>query len=417
MVINRDLYLNRLIERKKNGAIKVITGLRRSGKSFLLFNLYYQHLLSVGVPEDRIIRIALDDEVNEHLRDRQELGSYVRQHITDEGDWYVFLDEVQLVAQFEKVLNGLNRMPNLDIYVTGSNSKFLSTDILTEFRGRGDEIRVFPLSFSEYRSAFPGSVQEAWKEYFTYGGLPQILTRKSDESKSQYLKTLLSTTYLVDVIERNNVENEAAMEDVLDVLASSIGSLTNPNKIANTFKSKGNNTASDKTVRSYIEHLMDAFIIDRATRYNVKGRKYIGSPYKYYFTDVGLRNARLNFRQQEENHIMENILYNELLIRGYNVDVGVVEVVGKDEGGKSVRKQHEIDFICNKASQRVYIQSAFSMHSEEKRMQEEASLRRIDDSFTKMIVVKDDIKPWHNEAGILMVGLMDFLLHPESVSF
>lgn len=417
MVINRDLYLNRLIERKKNGAIKVITGLRRSGKSFLLFNLYYQHLLSVGVPEDRIIRIALDDEVNEHLRDRQELGSYVRQHITDEGDWYVFLDEVQLVAQFEKVLNGLNRMPNLDIYVTGSNSKFLSTDILTEFRGRGDEIRVFPLSFSEYRSAFPGSVQEAWKEYFTYGGLPQILTRKSDESKSQYLKTLLSTTYLVDVIERNNVENEAAMEDVLDVLASSIGSLTNPNKIANTFKSKGNNTASDKTVRSYIEHLMDAFIIDRATRYNVKGRKYIGSPYKYYFTDVGLRNARLNFRQQEENHIMENILYNELLIRGYNVDVGVVEVVGKDEGGKSVRKQHEIDFICNKASQRFYIQSAFSMHSEEKRMQEEASLRRIDDSFTKMIVVKDDIKPWHNEAGILMVGLMDFLLHPESVSF
>lgn len=395
----------------------MITGLRRSGKSFLLFNLYYQHLLSVGVPEDRIIRIALDDEVNEHLRDRQELGSYVRQHITDEGDWYVFLDEVQLVAQFEKVLNGLNRMPNLDIYVTGSNSKFLSTDILTEFRGRGDEIRVFPLSFSEYRSAFPGSVQEAWKEYFTYGGLPQILTRKSDESKSQYLKTLLSTTYLVDVIERNNVENEAAMEDVLDVLASSIGSLTNPNKIANTFKSKGNNTASDKTVRSYIEHLMDAFIIDRATRYNVKGRKYIGSPYKYYFTDVGLRNARLNFRQQEENHIMENILYNELLIRGYNVDVGVVEVVGKDEGGKSVRKQHEIDFICNKASQRVYIQSAFSMHSEEKRMQEEASLRRIDDSFTKMIVVKDDIKPWHNEAGILMVGLMDFLLHPESVSF
>ncbi len=395
----------------------MITGLRRSGKSFLLFNLYYQHLLSVGVPEDRIIRIALDDEVNEHLRDRQELGSYVRQHITDEGDWYVFLDEVQLVAQFEKVLNGLNRMPNLDIYVTGSNSKFLSTDILTEFRGRGDEIRVFPLSFSEYRSAFPGSVQEAWKEYFTYGGLPQILTRKSDESKSQYLKTLLSTTYLVDVIERNNVENEAAMEDVLDVLASSIGSLTNPNKIANTFKSKGNNTASDKTVRSYIEHLMDAFIIDRATRYNVKGRKYIGSPYKYYFTDVGLRNARLNFRQQEENHIMENILYNELLIRGYNVDVGVVEVVGKDEGGKSVRKQHEIDFICNKASQRFYIQSAFSMHSEEKRMQEEASLRRIDDSFTKMIVVKDDIKPWHNEAGILMVGLMDFLLHPESVSF
>lgn len=417
MIIKRDLYLDKLIERKKNGAIKVITGLRRSGKSFLLFNLYYQHLLSVGVPEDRIIRIALDDEVNEHLWDRQELGSYVRQHITDEGDWYVFLDEVQLVAQFEKVLNGLNRMPNLDIYVTGSNSKFLSTDILTEFRGRGDEIRVFPLSFSEYSSAFTGSVQEAWKEYFTYGGLPQILTRKSDESKSQYLKTLMATTYLADVMERNGVEDEVMMEALLDVLASSIGSLTNPYRIANTFKSKGSGSTSDITVRRYIGHLMDAFLIDKAARYDVKGRRHIGSPYKYYFTDVGLRNARLNFRQQEENHIMENILYNELLIRGYNVDVGVVEVVGKDATGKSVRKQHEIDFICNKASQRLYIQSAFSMHSEEKRKQEEASLRRIDDSFTKMIIVKDDIKPWRSEAGILTVGLTDFLLHPESALF
>lgn len=417
MVIQRDFYLNKLIERKKNGAIKIITGLRRSGKSYLLFNLYHQHLLSSGIAPNRIIRIALDDEANEHLLDRQELGSYIRSLVIDENDYYIFLDEVQMVEQFEKVLNGLNRMPNLDIYVTGSNSKFLSTDILTEFRGRGDEVRVFPLSFSEYSSAFQGSNQEAWKEYFTYGGLPEILARKSDESKSGYLKTLMAKTYLTDVIERNGVGDSAMMEALLDVLASSTGSLTNPNKIANTFKSKGNSTANDKTIRSYIGYLMDAFIIDRATRYDVKGRKYIGSPYKYYFTDVGLRNARLNFRQQEEAHIMENIIYNELLIRGFNVDVGLVEVIGKDKDGKSVRKKHEIDFICNKGSQRLYIQSAFNIHSEEKRMQEEASLRYTEDSFQKIIIIKDDIKPWHNDTGILTMGMMDFLLSPKSVSF
>lgn len=413
-IIKRDIYLNRLIERRENGLIKVVTGIRRCGKSYLLFKLYYQYLLASGIDASRIIRIPLDDEEYEELRESKRLSAYIKERLTDDDMWYIFLDEVQLCSGFEAVLNGLNRRENVDIYVTGSNSKFLSSDVLTEFRGRGDEVRVYPLSFSEYLSAHPGDKYEAWNDYYTYGGLPLILSRNSDELKSRYLIDLCRELYLKDIEERNRLRGDHVMEALVNVLASAVGSLTNPSKLANTFASNGI-PVSDKTVIAYIGYLLDAFFISRAERYDIKGKKYIASPYKYYFTDVGLRNAQLNFRQQEENHIMENIIYNELLVRGFNVDVGVVDYSQRDENGKSIRKRLEVDFICNKGSKRYYIQSAFAIPDEEKMKQEKSSLVRIGDSFKKMIVVKDNIKLWRNEEGIVVMGIMDFLLDPNSL--
>ena len=413
-IIKRDIYLNRLIERRENGLIKVVTGIRRCGKSYLLFKLYYQYLLASGIDASRIIRIPLDDEEYEELRESKRLSAYIKERLTDDDMWYIFLDEVQLCSGFEAVLNGLNRRENVDIYVTGSNSKFLSSDVLTEFRGRGDEVRVYPLSFSEYLSAHPGDKYEAWNDYYTYGGLPLILSRNSDELKSRYLIDLCRELYLKDIEERNRLRGDHVMEALVNVLASAVGSLTNPSKLANTFASNGI-PVSDKTVSAYIGYLLDAFFISRAERYDIKGKKYIASPYKYYFTYVGLRNAQLNFRQQEENHIMENIIYNELLVRGFNVDVGVVDYSQRDENGKSIRKRLEVDFICNKGSKRYYIQSAFAIPDEEKMKQEKSSLVRIGDSFKKMIVVKDNIKLWRNEEGIVVMGIMDFLLDPNSL--
>ena len=413
-IIKRDIYLNRLIERRENGLIKVVTGIRRCGKSYLLFKLYYQYLLASGIDASRIIRIPLDDEEYEELRESKRLSAYIKERLTDDDMWYIFLDEVQLCSGFEAVLNGLNRRENVDIYVTGSNSKFLSSDVLTEFRGRGDEVRVYPLSFSEYLSAHPGDKYEAWNDYYTYGGLPLILSRNSDELKSRYLIDLCRELYLKDIEERNRLRGDHVMEALVNVLASAVGSLTNPSKLANTFASNGI-PVSDKTVSAYIGYLLDAFFISRAERYDIKGKKYIASPYKYYFIDVGLRNAQLNFRQKEENHIMENIIYNELLVRGFNVDVGVVDYSQRDENGKSIRKRLEVDFICNKGSKRYYIQSAFAIPDEEKMKQEKSSLVRIGDSFKKMIVVKDNIKLWRNEEGIVVMGIMDFLLDPNSL--
>lgn len=413
-IIRRDLYLNRLIGRRENGMIKVITGVRRCGKSFLLFKIFRQYLLSSGVDESRIISIPLDDEDFEKLRNRQNLNEYIKSQLTDNNMWYLFLDEIQLCEGFESVLNGLNRRDNVDIYVTGSNSKFLSSDVLTEFRGRGDEVRVYPLSFSEYLSAYQGEKDEAWLDYYTYGGLPLILSRRTDELKSRYLANLCDEVYLKDIAERHNLHGDNVMNTLADILASSIGSLTNAYKIANSFRSNGVNV-SDKTIGSYIDYLKDAFLISEVSRYDIKGRKYIASPYKYYFTDIGIRNARLNFRQQEENHIMENIIYNELLIRGFNVDAGVVERTERDDTGKSVRKKLEVDFVCNQGSRRYYIQSAFAISGEGKMEQEQKSLVNIGDSFKKIIVVKDKIKPWHNEFGVTIIGLSDFLLNPESL--
>lgn len=412
--IKRDLYLNKLIERKENDMIKVITGIRRCGKSYLLFNIYYNYLLSIGIDKSRIIKIELDNEQFEDLYNPKNLGTYIREKIKDNDMYYVFLDEVQFVNGFEKVLNGLNRISNLDIYVTGSNSKFLSTDILTEFRGRGDEVRVYPLTFSEFASAFEGSVEDAWKEFFTYGGLPLILSKKNDEQKSKYLNDLFEKVYLADIIDRNHLQKDNVLEAIVNMLASSVGSLTNPSKIANTFESNGIKGVSDKTISLYINYLMEAFMINKVKRYDIKGKRYISTPSKYYFSDIGLRNARLNFRQQEENHIMENIIYNELLARGLNVDVGVVEhsVINN---GKSMRKQLEVDFVCNQGNKRYYIQSAFSIPDEKKMNQEKNSLVRIKDSFKKIIVVKDNIKLWRNEDGILVIGIQEFLLNLNSL--
>ena len=412
--IQRDVYLNRLIDRRENGSIKVITGIRRCGKSYLLFKLYFDYLLKSGVKPSHIVTVPLDDEEYEELRDGKKLSAYIKQKITDDSMWYIFLDEVQLCQNFEGVLNGLNRLGNLDIYVTGSNSKFLSTDVLTEFRGRGDEVRVYPLSFAEYVSAYPGDLYDAWNDYFTYGGLPLILTRKTDELKSKYLTDLCKELYLKDIEDRHELYGDNVMETLVNILASSVGSLTNPSKLARTFGSNGI-SVSDKTIGSYINYLLDAFFIQKAERYDIKGKKYIASPFKYYFTDVGLRNAQLNFRQQEENHIMENIIFNELLIRGFNVDVGVVEHSVRDENGSIVRKKLEVDFVCNRGNQRYYIQSAFAIPDREKMEQEQNSLVRIGDSFKKIIVVKERVKLWRNENGIVIMNIMDFLLKPNSL--
>lgn len=413
MEIERGGYVKSLVDRKNNGAIKVITGVRRCGKSYLLFRLYKKYLLSTGVQNEDIIEIPLDDDDFEELRERKNLSQYIKSRTDEKRIFYVFLDEIQFCEGFESVLNGLSRKENLDIYVTGSNSKFLSSDILTEFRGRGDEVRVYPLSFAEYLSAYNGEKNDAWREFMLYGGLPRILSCKSDEQKAKYLQDLFKSVYLKDVVERNHLKGDTVLESIVDFLASAVGSLTNATRLSNTFVSNGIMT-NDKTVASYISYLEDAFLIEMAERYDVKGKKYIGSTKKFYFTDVGLRNARLNFRQQEPSHILENIIYNELLVRGFNVDVGVVEKHIKDSDGKQKNVQLEIDFVCNKGSSRYYIQSAYSVPDEAKMNQETASLDRISDSFKKIIVTQDNIKPWHTQKGYLVINILDFLLDEKS---
>lgn len=408
--IKRDKYLDKIIDKKENGLIKVITGLRRCGKSFLLDPLYKNYLLKSGVDINHIIKLDLDERKNNIYLNPDKLDEYVRSLIIDNDMYFLILDEVQKVEDFEFVLNGFLHIRNLDVYVTGSNSKFLSSDIITEFRGRGDEIRIYPLSFSEFILAFEGSEEDAWKQYSTYGGLPRIVSFKNDGEKSNYLKQLFEKTYLSDIIERNKVQRVDVLDSIVNILASSIGSLTNPNKLANTFKSNGMKDVSINTLTTYIKYLQDSFLIEKSERYDVKGKQYIQTPYKFYFTDIGLRNSRLNFRQQEETHIMENIIYNELLYRGYNVDVGIVEI----RKGNS-KKQIEVDFVCNQFNKRYYIQSVFSLPTREKTLQEERPLLNIPDNFKKIIVVKDNIKSWITEEGILIIGLKEFLLNQNSL--
>ena len=415
MEIRRDTYLKKLINRMHNGMIKVVTGIRRSGKSYLLFTIFKDYLLSKGVDEDHIISIELDRLENKKYRNPYVILEQIRSQLIDSKDYYIFLDEVQLLDQFEDVLNSLLHIRNVDVYVTGSNSKFLSKDIITEFRGRGDEVHVYPVSFREYMTVFNGDKYEGWSSYVRFGGLPLTVTMNSDEQRVEYLTRLFEETYIKDIIERNHIEKKQELNDLINVLASGIGSLTNPSKIVATFNSVIQSDISLNTVRSYIEYLEDAFIISGANRYDVKGRKYIGTPLKYYFEDVGLRNARLGFRQVEETHLMENIIYNELRVRGFSVDVGVVMKRKRTKAGVQEKKQLEIDFIANQGSRRYYIQSAFSIPDEEKRKQEKASLINVGDSFKKIIIVKDVVKPWHDDDGILTISLYDFLLDEKSL--
>ena len=415
MEIRRDIYLKKLINRMHNGMIKVVTGIRRSGKSYLLFTIFKDYLLSEGVDEDHIISIELDRLENKKYRNPYVILEHIRSQLIDSKDYYIFLDEVQLLDQFEDVLNSLLHIKNVDVYVTGSNSKFLSKDIITEFRGRGDEVHVYPVSFREYMTVFNGDKYEGWSSYVRFGGLPLTVTMNSDEQRVEYLTRLFEETYIKDIIERNHIEKKQELNDLINVLASGIGSLTNPSKIVATFNSVIQSDISLNTVRSYIEYLEDAFIISEANRYDVKGRKYIGTPLKYYFEDVGLRNARLGFRQVEETHLMENIIYNELRVRGFSVDVGVVMKRKRTKAGVQEKKQLEIDFIANQGSRRYYIQSAFSIPDEEKREQEKASLINVGDSFKKIIIVKDVVKPWHDDDGILTISLYDFLLDEKSL--
>lgn len=429
-MINRDRYLDKLIRKKENGLVKVITGIRRCGKSYLLFEIYHQYLNQIGVDDEHIIELSLDDDMNIRYRNPLELGQYIRSLIVDKDNmYYVFLDEIQKVATipnpylpgsdetvgFVDVLLGLMKIKNVDLYVTGSNSKMLSSDILTEFRGRGDEIRVNPVSYSEFYHAYGDDKRHAWRDYFTYGGMPLILSYANHEDKSKYLKDLFDKIYIDDITARHKVKDKGALDDILNILSSSVGSLTNAKKISDTFWSVSNHPVSAETVNKYIDWFIDAFVLYRAQRYDVKGRKYIGSPMKYYFSDIGLHNARLNFRQQEENHIMENIIYNELRVRDFDIDVGIIEYNFRDSDGKSKRTQLEVDFIASKADKKYYIQSALSISDESKRNQETASLLRVDDSFKKIVVVKDDIIPWYDDNGILFIGIEDFLLDESSI--
>ncbi len=415
MEIQRDVYLNKLIRKEKNGLIKVVTGVRRCGKSYLLFNLFHNYLNEKGVDEEHIIEIALDDRINKGLRDPDKMLGFIRDRIVDKQTYYIILDEIQLLSEFEDVLNSLLHIKNADVYVTGSNSKFLSSDIITEFRGRGDEIRVYPLSFKEYMSVYNGSIEEGWDDYFNYGGLPLILMYDTPEDKADYLISLFNKVYLSDIVDRHKIRNQEELDELVDILSSGVGSLTNPTKLAKTFKSVKNKIVSDKTLKKYIDYLQDAFLISKAVRFDIKGKKYINSPAKYYFEDVGLRNARLNFRQTEENHIMENIIYNELRIRGYHVDIGVVEVFGKSNENKTTKKQYEVDFVAAKGSEKFYIQSAFSISNGEKLQQEQNSLMNINDSFKKIIVVRDNIKVRRNDYGIATMGICNFLLDENSL--
>ena len=416
MVIERDLYLNRLIRHKHNGLIKVITGIRRCGKSYLLFELFYKHLLSSGVADDHIIKIALDDRKNKQLRNPDALCDYINGAIKDDGMNYILLDEVQFVEEFEDVLNSFLHIKNADTYVTGSNAKFLSKDIITEFRGRGDQIHIAPLSFSEFMSAYDGTKEDGWREYITFGGLPKLFDFQTEEDKAAYLKNIFTETYIKDIKERNDIRNDAELEELLNILSSSIGSLTNPKKLSDTFKSVKQVLIKPETLKKYLDYFMDSFLIEQAQRYDIKGKKYISTPSKYYFTDIGLRNARLNFRQTEETHAMENVVYNELKNRGYNVDVGIVEYYSQNENKKSVLNSAEVDFVCNLSDKRYYIQVAYSIPTQEKLMQEQNSLIRINDSFKKIIIVKELAHSHYNEDGIYMLNLYDFLLNPTSLN-
>lgn len=416
MEIKRDRYLNLLISKKHNGLIKVITGMRRCGKSYLLFNLFKEHLLSEGTEENHIIEIAFDAYENRQFRDPDMLYPYLKEQIKDDGMYYVLLDEVQLLGEFEAILNSLTRMKNVDVYVTGSNARFLSKDVITEFRGRGDEVHMYPLSFAEFMSVYPGTKQDGWNEYMLYGGLPLVLNFTTPDQKTAFLKSLFEETYISDIIGRHNIRNRAKLEELLNILSSAIGSLTNPEKLASTFRSVKNKKISSSTIRKYIDYLCDSFLIDRAVRYDVKGKKYIDTPVKYYFTDMGLRNARLNFRQLEETHSMENIIFNELKIRGFNVDVGVIIQYDTNEKGNSIRKQLEIDFVCNQGSKRYYIQSAYAIPDQAKMEQEQRSLMLTGDFFKRIIITRDTPAPHYNENGVLLMSVYDFLLNENSLN-
>lgn len=413
--IKRDFYLKKLIAKKHNGLIKVITGIRRCGKSYLLFTLFKHHLLDCGVAADHILEIAFDSYESKHFRDPDVLYPYVKEKLVDDRMYYILLDEVQLLGEFESVLNGFMRIPNVDVYVTGSNAKFLSKDIITEFRGRGDELHMNSLSFAEFMSVYEGNKYDGWKEYVLYGGLPPVVLLPTPEQKIELLKRLFDETYINDIVGCHRIRNKDEFEELINILSSGIGSLTNPKKLADTFKTKKRIKISVNTVKSYLDYLCDAFIVSRAARYDIKSKKYIDTPQKYYFSDVGLRNARINFRQIEENHTMENILFNELVGRDYNVDVGLVVTRNCDETGSRQQKQLEVDFVCNKGSKRYYVQSAFAIPDESKMRQESYSLLRIDDSFKKIIVVKDTPAPWYTDDGILVISVYDFLLNADSL--
>ena len=415
MEIKRDRYLNLLISKKHNGLIKVITGMRRCGKSYLLFNLFKDYLISEGIEESHIIEIAFDAYENKQFRDPDVLYPYLKEQIKDDGMYYVLLDEVQLLGEFEAILNSLTRMKNVDVYVTGSNARFLSKDVITEFRGRGDEVHMYPLSFAEFMSVYPGTKQDGWNEYVLYGGLPLVLSFATPDQKIAFLKSLFEETYISDIVGRHNIRNKAELEELLNILSSAIGSLTNPEKLSATFRSVKNKKISSATIRKYIDYLCDSFLIDSAVRYDVKGKKYIDTPVKYYFTDMGLRNARLNFRQLEETHSMENIIFNELKIRGFNVDVGVIMQYDTNEKGNSIRKQLEIDFVCNKGSKRYYIQSAYAIPDQAKMEQEQRSLMLTGDFFKRIIITKDTPAPYYNENGVLIMSVYDFLLNENSL--
>ncbi len=413
--IERNIYLNRLIDSIGNGMIKIVTGVRRSGKSFLLFRLFVEWLQSQGIDDAHIIKVNLEDRLNKQLRDPDVLLNHIYSHILDDGHFYVLLDEVQMVPEFEDVLNSFLDKENVDVFVTGSNAKFLSKDVITEFRGRGEEIFMQPLSFGEFMSVYEGSYELGLDEYMTFGGLPQVLSYKTEKEKSNYLKGLFRKTYITDIVDRYGVRNTTELGELLDIVASCIGSLTNPTKIANTFASVKNVRITNETVQKWLEYLCDSFLVAKAVRYDVKGRKYIDTPSKFYFCDLGLRNARLNFRQTENTHLMENLIYNELIYRGYNVDVGVVVTEMKDEEGKRHKVQLEIDFVCNQGSKRIYVQSAYRLPTEAKQNQELFSLTKADDSFKKVVIVGEDQLVHRNDKGIVTMSLRDFLMDKDAL--
>lgn len=429
MIIQRDFYLNKLIKRKHNGQVKVITGIRRCGKSYLLNNLFYDHLLNCGVDEQHIIRFAFDSAddlilIGESLikmqkekrgADPEKFMEYIRSKIVDKEMYYLLLDEVQLMDCFETVLNGYLRHENMDVFVTGSNAKFLSKDIITEFAGRGDEIHMYPLSFAEFMSVYNGDKYEGLSEYMLYGGIPQVVLKDEEDDKAKVLQNLFEEIYIKDIFRRHKIKNQGELEDLLNILSSSIGSLSNPEKLKNTFRSVKKSSITSNTIKKYLDYLEDSFLIESAQRYDIKGKTYIETPKKYYFSDLGLRNARINFRQIEQTHSMENVIYNELCMRGYNVDVGVVIVSERDEKGNSVRKQLEVDFVCNSGSRRIYIQSAYSLPDEEKRAQEIRPFRKIDDSFKKILITRDIVKANYDSNGILTLNIFDFLLDPTAI--
>ena len=415
MVIERNKYLQELVSCRHNGLVKIITGMRRCGKSFLLFRLFRRFLEDNGLANDHIVEMAFDDYAFKEFRNPDKFYAYVKGRIIDDQPYYILLDEVQMLDEFEDVLNGLLHIPNADVYVTGSNAKFLSKDIITEFRGRGYQIHVSPLSFAEFMSIYEGDREDGWNEYLLYGGLPPVVLLKTEEEKVKLLDSLLAETYIIDVVNRNKIKNDSELNDLFKILASGIGGLTNPQRLSNTFQSVKNVSISPATIKKYIECLSDAFLLESCNRYDVKGRKYIGTPLKYYFSDLGIRNALLGFRQQEKTHLMENAVYNELCARGYSVDVGNVEVNTVDEKGTKVRRMLEVDFVCNRGYKRCYIQSALSLPDREKMQQESASLLRIDDSFMKYVITGDRIKKYQNDDGIVIMNVLDFLLDEQSV--